>query len=1382
MDSMNEAGPKDEAVFEAALKLPAGERAAYLDKACAGDGELRRRVEGLLGAFERAGGFLIEPAVPLPPRTSPLTLPPTEKPGDRIGRYKLLEKIGEGGCGVVYVAEQEEPVRRRVALKIIKLGMDTKQVIARFEAERQALALMDHPNIAKVLDAGATETGRPYFVMELVRGIKITEFCDQSKLTTVERLHLFIQVCQAIQHAHQKGIIHRDIKPSNILVTISEPGSAGVPKVIDFGIAKATQGRLTDHTIYTAFEQFLGTPAYMSPEQAVMTSLDIDTRSDIYSLGVLLYELLTGKTPFEQKELLAAGLDEMRRTIREKEPVKPSTRLTQDLASTSSRQQLELVRLVRGDLDWIVMKCLEKDRARRYSTANGLAADIQRHLSDEPVVARPPSKLYEFQKTVRRHKFGFAAGAAIIAVLAIGLVMSTLEAVRATRAERGQNHSREEAERARDAARTQEQRANESAEQARRQQRLASEQELLARRRFYAAQMNLAMQAWEAGDVARTLDLLETQRPQLGQQDLRSFEWYYLWRLCNARLYRVLYGRMESVTRVAFSPNGRTLASASQDGTICFWDVSSGQETRVLKTGCTVWSIAFTPDGKILASGGPDKLVSLRDVSSGQLRGTLTGHQGQIRTLAISPDGKTLASGGDNDAVRLWNLDTGVELTNFPVRGTTTTMGFSPDGSILASGANWGSQGGTINLFPSQGHFPSRIQFDHIRALAWSPDGKTLATTSGLNIEFWNASTGRRLARLKGLSPSLMTSLTYLPDGETLASCGLDRVIRLWPVNSTNQDKVKPLALGAHLAPASCLAVSKDGTMLASGSADGSIKLWNIAETQEMVDARTAFAFDCGNPNNIDVYRPFLLLPLPDHETALAMTKDGAEIRDIVSGQKKGMLVGATGFGALSPDGKLLATGSAIGMVKLWDIPSGRTLAFVKAHPSGVGFPAIAFSRDGKTLFTGAYEYDTAAAAGDERLNELKVWDVGGGLKLIRTLDLPLAGISALGCSPDGKWLAAAVRHQQVVILDASTFRTVRVLELGSGSFETLVTVFSPDSKLLATGGESGSVMLWDVQTGRLKVTLRGHTTTVFTIAFSPDGSTVATGSGDQTVRLWDTATGQERATIKRHHDAVSSLAFSADGKSLMAGDRSGIVWVLYGGRVPQADEEPLQLDETESTSYNDRAWSLATAPDSRARDGQTAVQLAEKAVAATQRKDPMILDTLAAAYAETGQFTNAVAVQREAIALLATDTEKADYGSRLKLYESNIPYRDPNPLAGEAMGLLVDGKFAEAESPARECLALREKMIPDDWRTFNSRSVLGGCLLGQKKYEAAEPLLLSGYEGMKQREETIPPAYRTLRLKEALTRLVQLYTETNRPDQAAAWKQKLAELGKFGK
>jgi len=427
-------------LFSAALELAAGQRDAYLNNACADDPGLRLRVEALLRVHDEAIPFL-ENAAPgsqdspagakVPDATAGLSRTPAEKTGDRIRHYKLLQQIGEGGCGVVYMAEQEEPVRRRVAIKVIKLGMDTKQVIARFEAERQALALMDHPNIAKVLDAGATETGRPYFVMELVRGVKITDYCDENSLSTVERLKLFMQVCQAIQHAHQKGVIHRDIKPSNILV--ADHDGVPVPKVIDFGVAKATTGqRLTDKTLFTAFEQFIGTPAYMSPEQAKLSGLDVDTRTDIYALGVLLYELLTGKTPLDQKELLAAGLEEMRRTICEKEPVRPSTRLSTmlegELTTTAKHRRIEppkLVHLLRGDLDWVVMKALEKDRARRYETANVLARDVQHYLADEPVVARPPSNLYRLQKMARRNKLAFAAAGAVAAAVIIGLAAST---------------------------------------------------------------------------------------------------------------------------------------------------------------------------------------------------------------------------------------------------------------------------------------------------------------------------------------------------------------------------------------------------------------------------------------------------------------------------------------------------------------------------------------------------------------------------------------------------------------------------------------------------------------------------------------------------------------------------------------------------------------------------------------------------------------------------------------------------------------------------------------------------------------------------------------------------------------------------------------------
>jgi len=431
---MSELADRTESLFAAAVALPSEARAAYLDEACAGDKELLARLHALLRAHDHAGHLLDRPMAA--DQTAGYV---NYQPGVVIaGRYKLLEEIGEGGMGSVWVAEQTEPVRRKVALKLIKAGMDSKSVLARFEAERQALAVMDHPNIAKVLDGGLTETGRPFFVMEYVKGVPITEYCDATRLSVPERLNLFVQVCHAVQHAHQKGIIHRDLKPSNILVAPYD--DKPVPKVIDFGLAKAMHQSLTERTLHTAHETVLGTPLYMSPEQAQLNNLDVDTRSDIYSLGVLLYELLTGTTPLEKQRFKEAAWDEIKRLIREEEPPRPSTRLSSShtLASLAAGRQMEparLTKLVRGELDWIVMKSLEKDRSRRYETANGFAIDVQRYLTGEPVLAAPPSATYRLRKFARKHRAGLTTAAAIALFLVAGAAVSTWQAIRATRAE-----------------------------------------------------------------------------------------------------------------------------------------------------------------------------------------------------------------------------------------------------------------------------------------------------------------------------------------------------------------------------------------------------------------------------------------------------------------------------------------------------------------------------------------------------------------------------------------------------------------------------------------------------------------------------------------------------------------------------------------------------------------------------------------------------------------------------------------------------------------------------------------------------------------------------------------------------------------------------------
>ena len=715
-----------EAVFSQAVEFDPEERAAFLAGACGEDAELRAKVQAMLQAHEGAEGFL-----PAEPRNQAPAGPLAEKPGSRIGHYKLLQQIGEGGCGVVYMAEQERPVRRRVALKIIKLGMDTKAVVARFEAERQALALMDHPNIARIYDAGVTGPplsspgqgspfstihsalstyyGRPYFVMELVRGVKITDYCDQNRLSTQQRLDLFIQVCRAIQHAHQKGIIHRDIKPSNILVTVND--GVRVPKVIDFGIAKATQGRLTDQTLFTAFEQFIGTPAYMSPEQAAMTSLDIDTRSDIYSLGVLLYELLTGQTPFDTKELLAAGLDGMRRTICEKEPLRPSTRLRQTALATPGSPLAPRPSPLASDLDWIVMKCLEKERTRRYETASGLARDIERNLHHEPVAARPPSRLYEFQKTVRRHWIGFCATTAVVTALALGAAVSAWQALRASRQAGLAEAGRREAQASRREATLAQKRA-EAGEQA-------------ARQNLYAADMNLAQEAILARNWGRARSLLQAHRPQPGQPDFRGFEWRHLWAVLRGDELAYLGTNDTTVISVAFSPDGKWLAMGNSNGVATVVDLATRRTVASLRPRGDLWAMAFTPAGhNLVISCWMETDLDVWDISHQRLARSLAGHKGHIWNMAFSPDGQTMATVSSDETVRLWDVATW--RTREILRGhgrEIWSVAFTPDGQYLITGGAFDP----VMLWPVRPSRPPETIADVCSDPIFSPDGSLFA-------------------------------------------------------------------------------------------------------------------------------------------------------------------------------------------------------------------------------------------------------------------------------------------------------------------------------------------------------------------------------------------------------------------------------------------------------------------------------------------------------------------------------------------------------------------------------------------------------------------------------------------------------------------------------
>jgi len=797
----------EETIFKAAVKLKtSAERMAYVKDVCSDDSELLTRVVSLLRVHSTRNDVLdvLNPDVDVT-----LDSPPTsEGPGTIIGRYKLLERIGEGGFGAVWAAEQKRPVKRRVALKIIKHGMDTKQVVARFEAERQALALMDHPNIAKVLDAGATDTGRPYFVMELVKGIPIIEYCDQEKCPTKDRLDLFIKVCHAIQHAHQKGIIHRDIKPSNILITLHD--GVPVPRVIDFGIAKATQQELTEKTIYTLHHQFIGTPVYMSPEQAEMSGLDIDTRSDIYSLGVLLYELLTGRTPFDEKELLQSGIDAMRRIIREKEPPRPSTRFAtlqvKDQSTTASRHATDSPKLIsslQGDLDWIVMKCLEKDRKRRYDTANGLTMDITRYLSDEPVSARPPTALYQLHKAWRRNRVMYTAAGLVLVSLVLGISLSVWQAWVATDA-------RKDAE----AAGVRESELRQAAQDSERRQRLNA----------YAADMSLAQKYLNENNLGKVDELLRRYEPKADEDDVRGMYWRHLSLVSKGQEIHT-FPHKTMVRSISLSSDGARLASHTMSGKVRLYDVDSRRLLReygggLLSYGAQECSVALASDGRLLAAEQQGTL-KVWDAASEEL---VFEQEHVVAPISFSPDSQMLA-GATETGLRLWHT---ADWTSRKLTGDAQSasgaqinaLAFSPDSKrIIFSPTRFTSKLVIYNLTndTSEGELtgldrPSVIATDGALVAAGGRNGM---------VCLWDLGNRERLNTFKAHS-SIILGLAFSPDGKTLLTGGNDSFIKLWDTKTLDMQSV----LRGHHGQIWNLKFSGDGRTLASASMDHSVKLW----------------------------------------------------------------------------------------------------------------------------------------------------------------------------------------------------------------------------------------------------------------------------------------------------------------------------------------------------------------------------------------------------------------------------------------------------------------------------------------------------------------------------------------------------------------------------
>ncbi len=1123
-------------IFTAALACDdARVREQLLEHECNGDDVLRGKVELLLEESTMVGDFLERPAVEDPTRGSARAEAmelPGEGPGDVMGPYRLIDLVGEGGGGSVYRAEQQDPVQRTVALKILKLGMDTRSIIRRFETERQALAVMDHPHIAKVLDAGASPDGRPYFVMDLVEGEPITGYCDTHSLPVKSRVALLIKVCRAVEHAHQKGIIHRDLKPSNILI-VEQDGEAA-PKVIDFGVAKAIDPFEEDRSL-TLNDTVIGTPAYMSPEQAERDRVDIDTRSDVYSLGVLLYELLTGYTPLDGGKVKEAGIDELRQALREAGSCRPSLKLRHSrvedrprigLARGTSIGRLEIE--VQGDLDWIVMKSLERDRSRRYGGASELAADMERYLQGLPVEASPPSTSDRLRKFARRHRTVVTAAALLLLMLIAGVIISTGQALRAIRAEREMR----EAHRQKSIAHA----------SAMREREEAVRSEATARLHEYVADINVGYHAVEDGHIAKALSLLEGQLRSDPAGELRGFEWRYLASRCMGVPHRTLPRQGSPVSTLSFSPDGDLLAVGTRHE-VLVWDLSLDELKMSVPGPAT--TVVFLSRGERLVVGNRSGVV-IYNCESGEVVHELE-EQGGGGAAILSPRGDVLATSG-RGSVTLWETGSWQPIRRLP--DVAGPLAFSPDGMTLATGSREGivlwslGEDHQVTLYdsavPLSGFFPGGTR------ILFSPDGATVLAPhvekSELGVFYlgtWDAVSGEELGVLPA-SPAdeghsgMITSLSADWEGQVLASSSWDHSVRLWDLETRRLLRT----LHGHRGEVWCTALSPHGGVVASGSKDGEVKIWPTSgapEAEAIVGQWKPLSFS----------RDSRYVGALNREGGVAImnleTRKMIHQLEVSSSDRRFPRY----IVAFTDDLTALAEALPEGGVKMRKLGKKETVMTFASGSSRID--RLALAPDSSTMVTVGWRDDLAW------------WDLTDTSEPIKRISGRQAVFSA-----DGGTLATVTRDGYSIIWDTATRRERLRIEHGGQSLGSSVAV-SPDGTILAlTYGIDdfeNTVSLWDTSTGEHLGTLPGHKQTIWSVAFSPDGRTLASSSADGTLRLWNVASQRELMSIDQGGSSLAHLRFSPDGTFLVAGtppfSNSGQIRIIHA--------PPIRFDDPDT-------------------------------------------------------------------------------------------------------------------------------------------------------------------------------------------------------------------------